>query len=278
MNLIKQAFMVAIAILILLSSIHAENIWNLEAVDSDGYGTHSKAQSGVPLIEANKATFQGIALNASTELLSSMQWQVYVQAEGPDQGGIALYANGFYPDQSTWPRYSSINVEAGDRVEVTGFLANYNGKVNLNERHSSVNMFSVTILQKNAGMPSAQQISDLSTCNYFDQMRSGGGEKYQGQWVELRGVHIDSGSWGNNSSLILADDSGSTLTMKLSSEGDFDSYSAPSGKFNVTGIFDQEDDSLPWHENYRIWVKKFSDIETLTGIENWDNYDYMFKE
>jgi hypothetical protein len=58
--------------------------------------------------------------------------------------------------------------------------------------------------------------------------------------------------------------------------GDFDSHPAPTGNFQVTGIFDQEDLAAPYTDSYRLWVKRYSDIEILTGFMDW--YEYEFKE
>jgi len=266
MNLKKNARLIFYAsfMLFLCATSLADNIWDLEEVDAEGRGTHPK--NGAPISPDNKVTIQGIALNNPAELLpTTEQWQVYVQAEPPDRGGIAAWAGIFYAD-TPWPRYP-LDIQPGDRIRLEGFIMDNAGKVNINERHSLAAAFTVTKLQSGVGMPAPQEITNLSTCNFFDQMRASGGEKYQAQWVKLKGVHISSGAWGNDKSLTIADDAGSTLTMYLSSEGDFNDHSAPAGGFNVTGIFDQEDTYLPpWHDSYRLWVKKYSDIEFLTRV------------
>jgi len=147
--------------------------------------------------------------------------------------------------------------------------------VNFTERHSADPslQFTITKLQESVGMPMPVVISDLAECNYFDATRNGGGEKYQGQWVLLQGVQIQSGIWGAGSSLLLQDDDGSTLTMLLSDQGDFNSYLPPAGIFDVKGIFDQEDTTPPFHEEYRIWVKKYSDIILPLNSRFWEHYE-----
>jgi hypothetical protein len=259
---------------LLVYHVTAENIWDLEAVNADGTASHPKAGAS-PTNPANKVTIEGIALNTSLELLNpNLMWQVYVQAESPDQGGIAAWAGIFY--NSNWPRYPE-DIYPGDRIRIEGFIVDHNGKVNINERHSADPslQFTVTILDRGVGLPTPQEINDLSTCNYFDQTRAGGGEKYQAQWVQINEVHIASGIWGAGNSLILEDDAGSTLSMFLSSEGDFDSYAEPTGDFSVRGIFDQEDPTAPYHDNYRIWVKHYLDIirEQPLAAKFWDMYE-----
>lgn len=269
-----RAFQMAILMIaaIITSGAVAENIWDLQAVDAAGLGTHPKVGASVT-DPGNKVIIEGIALNNTAEYLNAAsQWQIYVQAESPDKGGIAAWAGTFYRS-TPWPRHP-LDIDAGDRVRIEGFLMNSRGKVNINERHSpdpSI-VFTVTKLASGVGMPAPQIIINLADCNYFDQSRTGGGEKYQAQWVKLSRVHITSGTWGNDKDLIVADDAGSTLTMRLSAMGDFDSHTAPTGNFQVTGIFDQEDMAAPYTDSYRIWVKRYSDIEFMTDVMDWHDY------
>jgi hypothetical protein len=246
----------------------ADSIWGLQAVNADGLGTDPRI-GGDPYNPANWVTVEGIALNRSQEYLnpntSGMpfgMWQIYVQSEdGNDPGGgIAVWqGKAFNPPGWPWP---PADVQAGDRVRVVGLIANTNGKVNINSRHSNdpIMQFEVTILEPNAGMPAPRQLPSLADCNTFDMSRSGGGELYQAQWSELNDVWIASGAWGNGNTVTLTDDGGGQLSMLLSVMGDFDSYAMPTGKFSVRGIFDQEDATVPCHEGYRMWVKRFADI------------------
>lgn len=249
----------------------ADSPWDLQAVNSIGEATHPKV--GAAVEEANKVTVEGIALNASAELLDPAQmWQVYVQAESPDKGGIAAFAAIFY-DNSVWPRYPS-DVEAGDRVRVEGYVAFHRGKTNINERHSAAPelRFTVTILQKAAGMPAPIEIPDIGACVAFDDSRTTGAELYQCQWVQLNDVHIASGTWAAGETLTITDASGATLPLLLSARGDFNSYSAPTGDFSVRGIFDQEDLATPWTDSYRLWVKSWSDFILPSDVGDWYLY------
>lgn len=102
MKIIYRLLLLCISVLLLISSVQAENIWDLEAVNADGTGSHPKV--GAAPVSGNKVTVEGIALNSPDELLNTSQmWQIYVQAESPDQGGIAAWAGIFY--NSSWPRY-----------------------------------------------------------------------------------------------------------------------------------------------------------------------------
>ncbi|HEQ60413.1 MAG TPA: hypothetical protein ENN74_02270 [Firmicutes bacterium] len=121
-------------------------------------------------------------------------------------------------------------------------------------------------------MPSPIPIPNIAACNYFDTSRAGGGELYQAQWVRLSEVEILSGTWAAGQSLVISDISGATVTMLLSGEGDFDSHPAPAGPFSVRGIFDQEDPTLPYHHDYRLWVKNHDDLTVVTGLSHWSTY------
>ncbi len=237
--------------------------WDLQAVDQEGLGTHPLV-GAAPLLE-NRVTVEGVALNTTGEILDPGEmYTIFLQDE---TGGLQVWAGSWWYGD-LWKPAEYIDVEAGDRVRVEGFVANHNGKVFINDRHSSAPeiRFVVTILEKGAGMPEPARIPSISACNYFDASRAGGGEKYQTQWCRLNDVEILSGSWGNDQELIISDGTGQ-LTMLLSGQGDFDGYAAPTGKFDVIGIFDQEDTELPYHDSYRIWVKSRQHIIPMIGIQ-----------
>ena len=262
----KVSAVLLVSLLSLSSQALADNIWELEAIDSDGYGTHAKVGAD-PTNPANKVVVEGIALNSSDEYLDpSIQWQVYVQAEGTDQGGIAAWAGIWFAPtdsdgQAIWPYYTT-DVNAGDRIRITGFVSDHRGKVNLNSRHSSFEdmQFVVEVLEAGVGMPDPILIPDIASCNTFDETRSGGAELYQAQWCQLTDVWISSGTWAAGEAVVLTDGTGQTLDMLLSSQGSF--ASAPVGTFSVVGIFDQEDIDAPFVDGYRLWVK--SDAAVMT--------------
>jgi len=267
------------SVLIAVQSVSAvDNIWALQAVNADGTGADPRV-GGDPYDPNSWVTVEGIALNRSEEYLDPNttwgpkgMWQIYVQSEDANDpgGGIAVWHGKiFNPPGWPWP---PADVYPGDRVRVVGLIANHNGKVNINTRHSSdpIMQFEVTILEPNVGMPAPRQLPTLADCNYFDVTRSGGGELYQAQWSELNDVWITSGTWGKGNTVTLTDASGGQLSMLLSVMGDFDAYPMPTGTFSVRGIFDQEDTTIPYHQGYRFWVKRFSDIRyrLTVGVVN----------
>ena len=243
----------------------AELIWDLQAVDANGAGIHPKVGAD-PTDPANRVVVEGIALNSTGEYLDpDKMYTIFIQGEEGDPGGIQVWAGIFYnPD---WPRYPE--VRAGDRVRVEGFVADHRGKTNINERHSaSSDMdFTVTVLEADVGMPAPTIITNIGSCNYFDQTRAGGGELYQATWCQVGDVWIHSmpDGWGAGKTILVTDNGTDTLPVLLSGMGDFDSYSAPTGVFSVTGIFDQEDDTFPFTGGYRLWIKNYEDL-TLKAV------------
>jgi len=279
----------ALAVLFLLAlpgtTQGLDEIWDLEAVDMAGAGTHPSLGYYDDQPQA-WVTFRGVVLNAPGDMLdTATQWQMYVQAlpgnPAPyERGGIALYANTWYGgDVNVWPRYST-DFAPGDVVEVHGLMMSYNGKTNLNERHWPENVFTITKLSVGS-VPAPRLIPDIAACNSFDTTdtngdgkpdRTAGGELYQGQWCRLEGVRLAGpAGWGNGGGVTVTDDSGQSLTIFCGYMGDFDVYTAPAGKFNVTAIFDQEDASAqPWDGGYRMWPLAFDQIE-MWGDTNLDS-------
>ncbi|MFW6107744.1 MAG: PEP-CTERM sorting domain-containing protein [bacterium] len=248
-------------------ALRADSIWELQAVDANGEATHPKV--GASPVEANKVTVEGIALNRSEDYLDpGLMFQLYVQAEAPDAGGIAAWSGCFFqggPGSQTWAdefaRMTQSGFEPGDRVRVEGFAAFHRGKTNINERHSAAPAmdFTISVLDEDVGMPALTVIPSVGSCNYFDETRAGGGELYQATWCRLDDVWIESmpDGWGAGKTVFVTDNGTDTLPVLLSGMGDFDGYAAPGGPFSVTGIFDQEDESAPFTGSYRLWVKNY---------------------
>ena len=255
-----------------------DTIWDYEAVDADGYGTH-------PLVGANpydgngdptqnQVTIAGVVIAGTGDFVDRnipgfgsypfAMYSIWVQDDNAAKGGIQCWAGAGYwwdtePVWRTWP-----DVHAGSRVEVAGWLADYNGKVFINDHHDNELMWTVTVLS-NPGMPAAEVIPSVGVCSDFQQDRLSGGERWQTRWVKLEDVEIVGGAenWGTNGEVIISDTDGDdNLVMKLSVMGDFDGYGPPTGTFDVVGVFDQEDtDGDPYyHDGYRLWVKTFGDI------------------
>jgi len=247
----------------------AESIWDYEAVNALGCGTHPKVDA-VPG-DDNKVTIEGIVIGGTEDFVDRdgvfSMYSIWVQDDLDTKGGIQCWAGPW--NKGIWSGYPIIN--AGSRVRVEGWLANHNGKVFINDRHSTALMWDVDVLDNDAGMPAPQVIPSVGSCNYFDQTRSDGAELWQTRWVRLQGLEIVDGTWGTGNALTVSDGT-DNLTMLLSGMGDFDDHSAPSGVFDALGVFDQEDTNNDgdFHEGYRLWVKIMSDLVHTAGDANGD--------
>ena len=261
------AVLAGVGVLVAGVGARADTLWDTQAIDALGYGTHAKVDS-VPG-DDNMVTLEGLVIGGSEDYTDPeaafAMYSIWLQDDGDVKGGIQCWA-GPWNKVGGWDAYPTI--AAGSRVRVTGWLANHNGKVFVNDRHSTALMWTVAVLDNDAGMPTSQVIDSIASCNYFDATRSGGGELWQTRWVELRNVEVVGGAenWGPDGEVTISDTDGAdNLIMKLSVMGDFDLYSAPTGTFNVVGVFDQEDinDDGDFQDTYRLWVKDFGDIATV---------------
>ena len=285
--MLRHRLLIAVSLLVCLGLAAGparalDEIWNLEVIDSSGWGTHPSL-SLPPANPAAWVTFQGVVLNRPQDMLNTAtQWQMYVQAlptnPAPyNQGGIALYANKFY-DPTGWPRYSNEWLP-GDVVEVTGLLLFYNGKTNLNERHDGDNIFTVTLVEHGT-LPAPWKIPSIAEAITFDVSRAAGGERYQGQWCRLDGARVTTGTWAANQTVTITDDSGATMPMLLGAFGDFTQGAAPPGRFTVTAIFDQEDLTSPYQDTYRFWPLSYNQIAVwgdtdANGLVDFSDYQTL---
>lgn len=251
-----------------LFAVENNIIWDLQAVDADGIATHPKAATPtywVPNTPGNLLIFEGISLASKGELDNpdgpGFQWlSIWIQSEA-DKGGIQVFS-GMWLKSLFWSSYP--DVQAGDRVRITGWAAFHNGKTFINDRHDETGstMWSVQIISHGA-MPEPEVIPSIFDCNYFDPTRINGGERWQTRWVRLRNIEISSGTWTDGSEITISDGTG-VLIMKLADTSDFSQHAAPTGKFDIVGLFDQEDLDSPFHDNYRIWIKKYADFSPPT--------------
>ena len=241
----------------------ADTIWDYQAVNPDGTGSHPLV--GADPVPENRVTVEGVALAGVDEILNPADmYTIFIQDDTSRRGGIQVWSGRFY-QAPQWRPAEYVDFRAGDRVRVTGLLANHNGKVFINDRHSGSpqTRFTVTVLG-HAGLPDPELIPSVGNCNFFDPARRDGGERYQTRLVMLHGVQVGEGPWANNSLLTISDSTGS-VGLLLSRMGDFSGKPKPQGPVSVVGIMDQEDNALPFHHSYRVWVKKHADVAIALG-------------
>lgn len=253
----------------------------LQAVDGDGAGTYTAT---------DKVIVTGIVLNNPEEMLDPTsgttgmggQYQFYVQGDGNDHAGTAVYmaqryvfmGGGYYTeeqwDSELWRMNHDPNTgftfQAGDRIQVTGWYMFYKGKTNINEKHKSDPFYdvNVAVITPAAGLPQPEiitldMVKDGSDQFIFDQTRATGCEYYQGRLVRVDDVNItDPNNWIANGAVIIKDKTGRTFTVKLGIGDGFTRYSCPTGQISVIAIFDQEASSTTiCKDGYRLWVTNY---------------------
>jgi hypothetical protein len=261
----------------------------LQEVNANGYGTYTTP---------GKVTVTGIVLNAPEEMLDPSpspvamggQWQMFIQGEGDDHAGTAVWLgqnysrvsnSDDYTDQELLGELYRINTDpqtgyvfnVGDRVRVTGFYKFFKGKTNINENHQTDPLFDFTIelIEAGAGLPQAEavKISQLKDENgfIFDPNRLGGCEYYQGRRIRLTEVTIvDPQNWGAGQTVTVADPNGMTFPVKLGIGEGFRRYACPTGQIDVLGILNQESSGIHiCKDGYHVWVTHYDGNGLVLG-------------
>ncbi len=247
--------------LLAVISVHAmanAPIWDTQAPKADGTGAYALVNADP--VESNRVTVEGVALAGWNELLDpSVMYTAFLQDTTSDKGGIQAWSGKFYYG-NLWRPAEYIPFAAGDRLRITGFLADNRGKVLINDRHSSAPVMRFTVqIVDHPGMPDAQLIPSVGSCNSFDVTRATGGERYQGRWVMLHGLEFNppqggSITWKPDGTIPVKDATGE-INLYLASQGAFGTTAPSYSKFAVAAIFDQEDLQSPFIDTYRLWVK-----------------------
>jgi len=256
--------------------------WQLQAVDEDGVGTYDAT---------DKVIITGIALNNPEEMLNPTpstvemggEWQIYIQGEGDDHAGTAVWygqnytkagGSGNYTDEELLAEMCRINHDpntgytfiAGDRIKVTGWYKFYKGKINVNEKHQVEPMFDfeVELLEPAVGLPQPELITldmvkDGSDQYIFDETRLTGCEYYQARLVRVNDVNIvDPNFWVPDGTVTIRDKTGRTFPVKLGIGEGFTRYDCPTGQIDIIAILDQESSGyMVCTDGYRLWVTNY---------------------
>jgi hypothetical protein len=254
----------------------------LQAVNTNGVGTY---------IATDKVIITGIVLNNPEEILNPTpgtvgmggQWQIYIQGEGSDHAGTAVYmgqnystvgGSGNYTSEQLLSELCRINHDpntgytfaAGDRVRVTGWYKFYKGKMNVNEKHQTDPFYDLDIelVTPAVGLPQPELITlnmvkDGNDQYIFDQTRTTGCEYYQGRLVRVNDVNIvDTNDWAPDGTVTIRDNSGRTFPVKLGIGQGIARYGCPTGQIDVIAIFDQESTGFTvCKDGYRLWVPDY---------------------
>jgi hypothetical protein len=288
---IRTLYAAVAAVLAVTVFANADTHWQVQAVDGAGVATYYKV--GAAITPENLIVLEGIVLNNPEDMLSSTfnaagfmgaQWQIFIQGEDSDHAGTALWMGQKYgmmgdvdytadewADEMLRVNYpSGHQVRAGDRIRVSGYGMYRNGKVNINERHSTSPLldFEVEWLGTTPSLPVPEVITladvrSAENVDIFDQTRLTGGEYYQGRLVRINGVHIASGTWGPNQMLTIGDDTGRTFPLHLGINPVFSQPSSLGATFDVVGIINQENSGT---SGYEIWAMGYNGSANLLGI------------
>jgi hypothetical protein len=254
----------------------------LQAVDEDGVGTYD---------DTDKVIITGVVLNNPEEMLDPTpgtgymggQWQIYIQGEGDDHAGTAVWygqyyakvgGSGNYTDEELLDELCRINHDpntnytfaAGDRVRVTGWYKFYKGKINANEKHQVEPMFDfeVELVKPAVGLPQPEfvtldMVKDGNDQYIFDETRLTGCEYYQARLVRVNDVNIiDPEGWGPDNTVTITDANGLTFPVKLGIGDGFTRFDCPTGQIDIIAIFDQESSGyLVCKDGYRLWVTDY---------------------
>jgi len=258
----------AVAIVGALFSVaaFAETHSEIQAVDASGNATHPKViRPGNPWSPALQVVMEGVIVAAPEELTdTASELLISFQGEGDDHAGTQIWSGAFFQD---WPGpYAPyFGLLPGDRIRVTGYAAQFVGKVNINEQHSDdpAKDFVIEWIG-HPGMPVPETVSDVATATTFDATRMTGGEYYQSRWVRMNNLTITTPeTWQAHEEVTVTDGTGA-MQMMLSATGDFDDYTPPTGPFDVVALFDQEPRPLDFAASrtghYRLWVKRMGHI------------------
>jgi hypothetical protein len=232
------------------------------------------------------------------------QWQVFFQAETQDPvlgdwGGTAMYMRRFRPfgdlanlypgtawneemDRLNYPIFEPTGervtepLRYGDRILVEAKAPGvfYNGKNNVNTRHTNNPdfSFSIAILERDIDLTPHIPTITLADLKHpdgsfiFDADRLSGCERYQGSLVHLDNLLLDdnpSNWYLNNTVTVKQGDL--TFAMQLGIDpglGWIDPFALVEKPFSVTAILNQEAAS-PFNGGYSLWLTNASNLSMV---------------
>ncbi|GEM_PF-1820962 len=168
-------------------------------------------------------------------------------------GGVAVFGGDFIRNVP-----NEIGPNLAFEVEVLGGVSQYNG--NLEIIPYAVRRLGV----KPPITPRAMTTNQLAA----------NGENFEGLLVKISGARIISGNFppaGSSGNLTIDDGSGPCI-MRIDSDTDIDGQPAPSGKFDVVGIVNQFDTSLPYTDGYQLLPRRVADISPATNVAEQESY------
>ena len=245
-----------------------------------------------------RVVLEGIILNSPEQWLDPTanptpgpwqmggQWEMYIQGEGEDHAGTALWMGQNYGNGPGYENYTNEQWRAeicrlnrdpntgyifnpGDRVRVTGRYLFYKGKINVNENHEiGANFdFTVELIKPAVGLPQPEvvglsKLKDVNDDEIFDPTRLTGCEYYQSRLIRINDVNIvDPEKWGIDQTITIQDANGLTLPVRLGIGAGIAGYDCPTAQIDVIGILNQEAPGYPPNidntKGYRLFVLNY---------------------
>jgi hypothetical protein len=237
--------------LVLLTAVFASAISitpidaTLKAVDANGLAINTTSAYTIIGVNVTPFNMDGTA--------TTRRFQRYIVDTATGWGMMIdkASANGANP-----------NYNFGDLMQVTGSITFYNGLIEFTPTDTTINLGSGYAV-------STALLSSIAVCTSFDATLATGGEYYESRLVRLNNVWKSSGTWpaaGSDANIVITDNSGATITMRIDKDTDVDGSAEPSGHFNVVGVVTQYDANSPYDSGYQIIPTK---VEDVTAVTDW---------
>lgn len=151
----------------------------------------------------------------------------------------------------------SYTVKEGDRISARGVVSQFNGLAQLT-------VDSIILLSSGNVLKSAKQVATLD-------------ESTESTLIKIRDVSLVNPSQWSNSPLgftVRVTNGILNFDVRIDNDCELVNKEAPSGKFDLTGIGSQNDNSEPYTEGYQIWPRYLSDIDPYVPVSKFYNrYD-----
>jgi len=186
-------------------------------------------ENGLPVLNGRLVVVEGVSLvNSGTWSPTTQEFQI---TDG--ECCVDVFGGSINP-----------SVQIGDRVRVTGTVADYSGKTEITSPG-----LTVTILSQGNPVPPPTFITTGEL--------AANGEPYESCYFGLRCVRVVGGDpWpadGSNANVLIDDGTG-PVQMRIDRDTDVDGSPEPQGEFTVVGIGDQ------FNQNYQIKPRSLADL------------------
>ncbi len=160
---------------------------------------------------------------------------------------------------------------SGDEVEVTGTIAFYNGKIEISGPD-----LEIIVLSTGNPLPEPESISTEELVINGDQ--------YESCLIMIDHLYITGGDpWppeGQNANILVADETGVDVTMRIDKETNIDGSTPPDEPFTCIGIGGQFDSSSPYTDGFQILPRSLEDLyfdPTPVHDASWGQMKNMFR-